>query len=167
MKIWAAWDKSSVNLGEMQSTANLICFFLHFSCQTGYIKQACVCFGPGKDRTLVSHTVSPPACLRIADGCTVRAPLSSFFCVEFLYNWKGRWAPAHLSDWTLSSEARPTCTFSRDRWLRKPWTGSLAALLHNLLGNKNCVPTPWFLCNRCQLVCGGYEHEAEGGSSPA
>lgn len=68
----------SFDLGEMQSTSNLICLFLHFSCQTGYIKQACVCFGPGEDRTLVSHTVSPPACLRIADGCTVRVAPSSF-----------------------------------------------------------------------------------------
>lgn len=37
-----------------------------------------MCFGPGKDRTLVSHTVSPPACLRIADGCTVLVARSSF-----------------------------------------------------------------------------------------
>lgn len=68
----------SFDLGEMQSTSNLIWLFLHFSCQTGYIKQACVCFGPGEDRTLVSHTASPPACPRIADGCAVNGAPSSF-----------------------------------------------------------------------------------------
>lgn len=77
----------SFDLGEMQSTSNLIWLFLHFSCQTGYIKQACVCFGPGEDRTLVSHTAAPPAGLRIADGCAVHVAPSSFLdSVEFQCN---------------------------------------------------------------------------------
>lgn len=47
------------------STLPQLLHFLFFSCQTGYIKQACM-FWPWSRQTLISHTLLPPGFLRIA-----------------------------------------------------------------------------------------------------
>lgn len=59
----------------------------------------------------------------------------------------------------------PPHALSRDKWLHKPSTGSLAALLHNLLRNKKHEPALRFLRNRCQLACRGVR--ARGGGRGA
>lgn len=79
-----------------------------------------MCFGPGKDRTLLSHTISPCVCLRVAGGSTLPVARSPFL---------------HASAWNfcITERQMSTCTslikpslprpgrrvLSHDKWLQK------------------------------------------------